>query len=235
MSGENPAVGMLSAAQIAGAIDGMRFDRAIESFEFKPSLGIVAKRMQMLGDEFKDMREPLKQGITDVMTISILENFVSGGRPAWDALSEDTLKRHAKEGAGMVLVRTGALAEAASSPGIWSIGAFSATIRDLPKNVWYGKVHQAGVEGNEFGGGNWFEKYKTAARKILGPEEDDEEVTKAAYKIFDQRTIKHGAAPRGTPTIPARPFAVFQEEDIDAIQLIFVTWIEAKVEEGLNF
>jgi phage gpG-like protein len=231
MVGDNPVSGMMSAAQIAGAIDGIRFDKAITSFEFKPSLGIVAKRLQMLGDEFKDMREPLRKGVTDVMSISILENFVSGGRPAWDALSQDTLKRHATQGAGMVLVRTGALAEAASSPSIWSIGAFSATIRDLPEKVWYGKVHQAGLEGNEFAGGNWFDKYKKAARKVLGPDEDEEEVTKTAYKIFDQRTLKHGAAPRGVPTIPARPFAVFQEEDIDAIQLIFVAWIEAKVAE----
>jgi len=124
------------------------------------------------------------------------------------------------------------LADVASSVGIWSIGKTTATIRDLPGKVWYGKVHQAGQSGNEFAGGNWFDKYKKAARKAAGPEEDDEEVTKLAYKMFDQRLLKHGPAPHATPAIPARPFAVFQDEDIDAIQLIFIEWIEEKIREA---
>jgi phage gpG-like protein len=230
MAGENPATGMMSAAQIAGAIDGIRFDRMITSFEFKPSLGIVAKKLTVLGDEFKDLRVPLRRGVKDVMTISILENFVSGGRPAWEPLADQTLQ-HRKD-TGMILVRSGALAETASSEDIWSIGATTATIRDLPGKVWYGKVHQGGREGNDFGGGKWFDKYKNAAKKSLGSEASDDEVSKLAMKIFDKRTATHGAAPNSVSAIPARPFAVFQDEDIDAIELIFVEWIETKVREA---
>jgi len=224
---------MVTASQIAAAVDLMRFDRQITSFEFKPSLGIVAKRVAMLAEELEDMHEPLTKAVDDVMTVSILENFVSGGRPEWEGLSPVTLARRKKEGSGsMILVRSGALGEAASSRGIWSIGKTSATIRDLPQAVWYGKVHQAGQSGNQFAGGNWFKKYQTAARKQLGPDEDDEEVDKLAFKMFDQRLAKHGPAPAPSVEIPARPFVVFQDEDIDAIEVIFAEWIEEKVREA---
>lgn len=224
---------LATASQIAAAVDGIRFDLSIMSFEFKPSLGIVAKRLQQFGEELQDLHEPLTRGIEDVMTISILENFMSGGRPAWDSLSPDTVRRREKESAGsLILVRTGSLAEVASSKGVWSIGKASATIRDLPGKVWYGKVHQAGQAGNAFSGGNWFKKYQNAASKALGPEASDKERDDLAYKMFDKRTLAHGAAPRGKSNIPARPFAVFQEEDIEAIQLIFVEWIEEKIREA---
>lgn len=224
--------GMMSAAQIAGAIDGIRFDRHITSFEFKPSLGIVAKKLVALGAEFEDLREPLKRGINDVMTISILENFMSGGRPTWDELSENTVLRHKGPG-GMILVRTGALAETASSPDIWSIGKTSAAVRDLPDRVWYGKVHQAGQEGVESSGEGWFAKYEKAASKTLGPGASKKAVTALATKIWGRKTAGHASgASTGTPEIPARPFIMFQDEDIDAIELIFAEWIEEKVREA---
>jgi phage gpG-like protein len=133
----------------------------------------------------------------------------------------------------MTLVRTGSLAEVASSEGIWSVGRTAAVIKDLPEKVWYGKVHQGGLAGNQFSGGNWFKKYEKAARKIAGPDEDEQEVTKLAYKIFDKRMLSHGPAPTAQSDIPARPFAMFQEEDIDAIQIIFAEWVEEKVRERL--
>jgi phage gpG-like protein len=223
---------MVTASQIAAAIDRLRFDKQITSFEFQPSLGIVAKQFSALAAEFHDLRMPLTKSV-EYMGISILENFMSGGRPAWEPLSSTTLKRREKDGSGsMILVRTGSLADVASSPSIWSIGRTSATIKDLPQNVWYGKVHQGGAAGNSYSGGNWFKKYQTAARKALGPDEDSREVDSLAFKMFDKRLGSHGPAPAGSADIPARPFAVFQDEDIDAIELIFVTWIEEKVKEA---
>src|SRR3954471_24649727 len=149
----------MTAASLANAIDGMRFDKYITSFEFKPSLGIVAKALTRFAEELSDMTDPLTRSVKDVMTISILENFMSGGRPSWDSLSDDTIAKRNREGSGtMILVRSGALAEAASSVGIWSIGKTTATVRALPKNVWYGNIHQAGQEGNSFGAGGWFKK-----------------------------------------------------------------------------
>ena len=227
---------LVTASQMAAAIDMMRFDRTITGFEFKPSLGIVAKRLQEFGSELADMRDPLTKSVKDVMTISILENFMSGGRPSWDSLSENTLANRSKDGSGsMILVRSGSLAEIASSEGVWSIGKTTATIRSLPQKVWYGNVHQAGMEGNEYSGGGWFKKYQDAAKKSLGSEASPKEVDSLAMKIFDKRTSSHGAAPRGRTSIPARPFAMFQDEDIDAIELIFIEWIEDKVREvGLS-
>jgi phage gpG-like protein len=233
MAGESGLAGMVAASQIAAAIDQIRFDKSITAFEFSPSLGIVAKRFAALANEFGDLREPLKKSISDVMTLSILENFMSGGRPDWEPLAPSTVARRQKESAGsMTLVRSGSLADVASSEGIWAVGKTSATIKDLPGKVWYGKVHQGGLAGNQFSGGNWFKKYESAARKIAGPDEDDEEVTKLAYKIFDKRMLSHGPAPVGQSDIPARPFAMFQEEDIDAIQNIFAEWVEEKVREA---
>lgn len=224
---------LMTAAQAAAAIDMLRFDYQITAFEFTPSLGIVAKRFAQLAEEFNDLTEPLTKSVEDVMTISILENFMSGGRPPWEELAYDTLQKRAKEGSGsMILVRSGNLAEVASSVSVWSIGRTTATIRDLPNKVWYGKVHQGGLAGNQFSGGNWFKKYQTAARKALGPDEDDKTVDELAFKMFDKRVLSHGAAPRGSSDIPARPFVMFQPEDIDAIQLIFVDWIEEQVQEA---
>jgi len=225
---------LLVASQMAAAIDGgLRIDKWIESFEFKPSIGIVAKRLGTFATELENQHEPLQLSVREVMTLSILENFMSGGRPKWEELSPTTIDRRSKESSGdMILVRSGALAEAASSEGIWSIGKNTATVRSLPSNVWYGNIHQAGYGGNSGAGGQWFKKYETAARKALGAEAHPREVTSLANKMFDQRLNKHGAAPRSTSSIPARPFILFQDEDIDAIELIFVAWIEKKILEA---
>jgi phage gpG-like protein len=226
-------VDLISASAIANAIGAIRFDRAITSFDFKPSLGIVAKRLESFAEELGDMREPLQKSVRDVMTISILENFMSGGRPKWEHLAPSTIAKRQKEGSGsMILVRSGSLADIASSEGVWSIGRQTATIRNLPDRVWYGKIHQAGLDGGSFGGGKWFKKYQDAARKSLGAEAEPDEVDSLAMKIFDKRTLQHGAAPRASSSIPARPFVLFQDEDIDDIELIFVEWVEDKVREA---
>ena len=225
---------MNTAAQMAAAVDLIRFDKVLESFQFKPSIGISAKRFANLADELEDTREPLRRAVREVMTLSILENFVSGGRPKWDELSAQTLARHGKEGAGTILIRTGALADAASSESIWSIGKTTAAVRSLPGNVWYGYVHQAGQEGNEYSGGHWFKKYEDAARKSLGSKASAGEIQKLATKIWGQRSATHaGAEGAGIPEIPARPFIMFQDEDIDAIELIFVDWLETKILETI--
>lgn len=227
MANEGGFASMVTAAQIAGSIDKLRFDTRITGFEFKPSLGIVASRLDKFGVDIRSFKEPLTRAIRDVMVESFRQNFVQGGRPEWEALATNTVKKRGSS--GPVLVRKGNLARTMATIKIWSIGQTTATIRDLPEKVWYGKVHQAGQEGNEFSGGQWFKKYQNAARKSLGSEADDKEVDKLALKIFDKRVMNHGPAPTGRPAIPARPFAVFQDEDIDAIELIFVEWLEERL------
>jgi phage gpG-like protein len=223
---------MVSASQASAAVDSIRFDRVITSFEFSPSIGIMAKRFAALADELEDLREPLTRAVEDVMTLSILENFMQGGRPQWEPLAEDTLKKRQRDGTGsMILVRSGNLAEVASSKEIWSIGRQTALVRALPQKAWYGKIHQAGTSATA-SGGNWFEKYQTAARKVLGPKASQKEVDSHAYALFDERARGYGPSPRSSTEIPARAFIMFQDEDIDAIEQIFLEWLEEKIQEA---
>lgn len=89
------------------------------------------------------MSEPLTEAVKKVMQPSIRQNFNMGGRPEkWAPLSEDTIR--ARRGDSRILVDTGDLRFVASAFFIWTITDSSATVRDLPEFVWYGKVHQAG-------------------------------------------------------------------------------------------
>jgi phage gpG-like protein len=218
---------MVTASQIAASIDGLRFDKAITGFEFKPSLGIVAKQIDLFGADIRSMREPLQRSIKEVMIPSFAANFAAGGRPTWDDLSPATVARRGS--ARPILIQSGALAKVMSQQNIWSVGPTTATIKSLPQKVWYGNVHQGGHGGGGLAAGNWFAKYQNAARKMLGSEAEDHEVTAQAFKMFDKRLVSHGLAPADV-TIPARPFALFQEEDIDAIQYIFAEWLEERLQ-----
>lgn len=220
---------MVTASQIASAVQSLRFDKSIQGFEFKPSLGIVAKNIDKFAMDIRSFREPLKRSVQQVMIPSFKQNFTVGGRPErWQGLSKSTITRRGST--GPILVRSGKLRRGVTTLNIWSITPSAATIRDLPSRIWYGKVHQAGFggrEGNHFGSGNWFAKYERAARKSLGPYASEGEVTRLGFQMFDSRTLKHGAAPHSgeMSSIPARPFAVFQEEDMDKIQEVFAEWL----------
>jgi len=224
---------MVSAAQIAASVDGLRFDTSIMGFEFRPSLGIVAKDIDRFGADIRSMREPLTKSIREVMIPSFRTNFASGGRPAWEHLSPTTVRKR-KGQSGPILIRSGSLLRTMSTLRIWSITQTSATIKDLPEKAWYGKVHQEGNAGGQFSAGNWFKKYESAAKKMLGPDAHPDEVKETAFKIFDKRLSAHGLAP-SDPTVPARPFAVFQDEDLDAIQYIFAEWLEDRLRKVGRF
>lgn len=238
--------GEVSVAQIADAIGKIRFDRHLERFEFKPSIGIVASQLTAFADELQDMHEPLKKSVEDVMQYSILENFMTAGRGTWEELTLYTVRKR-KGKAEPILVWSGALAEGGSSPKIWSIGAKTALIRDLPKKIWYGKVHQAGAEGGGGGSGrmegDWMDKYRREARQMAPRGATEEQIEKTAGKLSDpifrqklglkQMTETSGGT--DSATIPARPWAVFQDEDIDAIEQIFVEWVEDKLREVGKF
>jgi phage gpG-like protein len=218
--------GMITASEIAASVGRIRFDRAIGAFEFKPSLGIVAKDVERFGIDIRSMREPLTRSIRQVMVPSIRKNFQVGGRPGWEPLSAATIRQRGD--AWPILVRSKRLRRGVTTIKVWSITRTAATIRDLPDRIWYGKVHQAGSSGNAFGGNKWFKPYQKKAAELLGPEADQKEIDELAFKIFDRRLIKHGPAPAATADIPARPFAVFQDEDLDDIQEVFADWLEER-------
>lgn len=213
----------VSAFQIASAVQSLRFDKSIRGFEFKPSLGIVAKNIDKFRMDIRSFREPLKRSVQQVMIPSIRENFIVGGRPSWESLAPETIARRGS--AQPILVRSGKLKRGVTTLAVWTITPTAATIKDLPDRIWYGKVHQAGTAGNKFSKHNWFSPYQAAARKMLGPEASQKEIDELGFKMFDRRLVQYGPAPRSTATIPARPFVVFQEEDMDKIQEVFATWL----------
>jgi phage gpG-like protein len=215
----------VTPSMIANAIQKLKFDTQITRFEFQPSLGIVAKAVDRWAIDIRSFREPLERSIKQVMIPSFRTNFASGGRPPWEPLAAQTVKKR-KGSATPILVRSGKLARGVTTLKVWTVTVASATIKDLPDRIWYGKVHQAGLEGDSaLGGGKWFDKYEAAARKSLGPDASEKEVNDLGMKMFDKRMLSHGLAPSGGAEIPARPFAVFQDEDLDDIQEIFGDWL----------
>jgi phage gpG-like protein len=225
---------MITASEIAESISNVRFDRAIQAFEFKPSLGIVAKDIDRLAIDIRSMREPLTRSVRDVMVPSIRTNFDVGGRPGWDPLATSTVMRRGGR-AEPILVRKGALRRGVTTISVWTITQTAATIKDLPDRIWYGKVHQSGSEGGGGSAGKWFVPYLKKAAEVLGPGASKQQVTALAYKIFDKRQQKHGPAPRSGNDIPARPFALFQDEDLDDIQEVFADWLEERARKVGRF
>lgn len=180
---------------------GPRIDRGILSFDFKPSIGIMAAQVNKLGLDIRSFREPLTRSVKEVMIPSFRLNFESGGRPSWEPLTDTTAAIRDREGYGSdgpILVRTGKLAKTATQLNIWSITENYAIIKSLPAYVWYGKLHQSGLGGASSVGAV------------------DKQIRDA---------LKSGNAIKGGAHIPARPFVVMQEEDADDIHNVFDKWI----------
>lgn len=199
---------------INAAVGGIRFDQNIIGigWSFQPSIGIVARDMDLLGLDIRSLKEPLTRSVKKILIPSIKKNFTSGGRPPWDPLAADTIKLRGT--AWPILVRSGRLRKAATSYSIWSISETAATVKSLPSNVWYGVIHQEGLGG--------FGKYISTARKQLGAGARPVEVTRRAFELLDEAK---SAGSHHKVAIPQRRFIMFQEEDIDAIQEVFADWL----------
>jgi phage gpG-like protein len=217
---------MITASQITASVSNIRFDRSIMAFNFQPSLGIVAKNVERLGIDIRSMREPLTRSVRQVMVPSIRKNFDSGGRPAWEPLAPSTIARR-NFSAWPILVRKGKLRRGVTTISVWTITQTAATIKDLPDRIWYGKVHQAGYSGGN-NARDWFSAYKEAARRQLGPRATEKDVNNFAFKLFDRDQAKRGPTPVQISDIPARPFALFQDEDLEDIQEVFADWLEER-------
>lgn len=188
----------------------------VPTVTFGPTLGIAAGRVAKLGLDIRSFREPLLRSIREVMVPSIRRNFDEGGRPAWEPLADDTVERRDGE-SEPILVRSGSLRRVASQINIWDITTTSAVIRDLPQAVWYGKVHQAGYEGNSMA---------ALVKKHSG----DVVAASAAHTAKITAAISSGTQlAQGAVSIPARPFLVFQDEDDAAINAVFDAWLEERI------
>lgn len=183
----------------------------VAGITFEPTIGIAAARIAKLGVDIRSFRVPLKRAIQQVVIPSIQTNFQVGGRPAWEPLSDYTLKRRAADGVGgdAPLVRSGKLKRTLSYYNIWTVTSTMAILADLPEQVAYGGIQQAGYEGQ--GGGR---RIKVKGRKPLD--------------VLDE-AIGNAAPSQVVPPIPARPFVMLQPEDEDKITEIFIEWLGERV------
>lgn len=210
--------GPIRLSEIKYAIyGGLRFHRNLYAgWAFEPSIGMVARDVNKLGLDLENFKVPLTKAIRLIMMPSIKKNFVMEGRPVeWEPLALYTEQQRGS--ARPILYRTGNLERAASSFGIWTITDTSATIKSLPSDVWYGAIQQEG-----------YGSLGQIARKQLGAGASAAEIQERAISLFMGDT----PGPRQTKfVIPARPFILFQDEDIETIQEVFIDWMEDQADQ----
>lgn len=202
-------------------LSGLRLDSGIISFDFQPSIGILARDVNKLGFDIADFKEPLQKSIKEVMIPSFEKNFAAEGRPSWVPMSEATKAiRQGRIGGGggggsKLLNRTGALRAVVTQESLWSVTDTFAAVRELPASVWYGNVQQAGY-------GGMARQVKAQMKKGVSAQA----AAKAALKALDKKILSGAAASGGAAVnIPARPFVMFQDEDEDAIMEVFDKWL----------
>lgn len=156
------------------------------TFDFSPSVAIQAGGIRKFAKDVGDFRVPLTLSVKTVMQPSIRRNFNSGGRPSWDPLSEDTIR--AKGGDARILIDSGNLRFVASMFAIWTITDVSATVRDLPNMVWYGKVHQAGAKkaaiASDGNGGYGIGFVNIPARPFIMVQPEDEDRIADIFELW---------------------------------------------------
>jgi len=183
------------------------------SFEISPSPVILVAELEGIAHELEDFKKPLKESIKNVMVPSIRKNFEAEGRPEpWVPLSQATLNRRRYDASGTtsgILSRTAKLRRRAASQKIWKIEKTDAYVQDLGEDVWYGKLHQEGFEG---GGSAIGRIVKGGVPQIPSYN---------PRKMTGRHVIVEGYA----GDIPARPFLLIQDEDVDAIEEEFDKWL----------
>lgn len=204
----------------APRLSGLRLDEGIVSFEFSPSIGILARDIDKLGIDIRSFREPLTRAIKEVMIPSIKKNFDAEGRPSWEPLSEATMNIRGDQGSGgKILDRSGRLKRRMQQQTRWTITEESASIQDLPQDIWYGRIHQEGLGG-----------IRTRVGRTLkaNPGMSPAQASKRVMANIDRDILSGKARTHSTSNIPARPFVMFQDEDIDGIYEVFQTWLEER-------
>jgi phage gpG-like protein len=177
-------------------------------------MAMSAKAFSTLDADIRSFREPLKRSIQQVIAPSIGQNFVSHGRPeAWHPYAEATINMKANDpknkfGPDDILRRSGLLWKTMQQFNIWTVTTTQAAILQLPEKIWYGALHQAG----------------------FGISAADVTPSKGAFLSPDELRNLGGA---GTINIPARPFVMFQTQDIDRIQEVFANWLQERVDARL--
>jgi phage gpG-like protein len=186
-------------------------------FDFNPSVAVTAKNFDKLEIDIRSFREPLKRSIQTVIAPSIGKNFLSGGRTTqWEALNDNTLP--VKNNAGSKfpvedpLLRSGLLMKTMQQLNIWTITTVDAQIESLPGKIWYGNLHQGGVGSAP-----------TSAAKASGG-------TREGFLSMIDNVLAGGGGEGGRGQyLPARPFAMVQTEDLNAIVDVFEIWMNERI------
>ena len=193
---------------------GIRFDNMVNlGFDFQPSLALSARQFDKLDVDIRSFREPLKRSIQRVIAPSIGQNFIAHGRPeGWVPYADATVEMKMRDpknkfGPEDILRRSGLLWKTMQQYNIWTVTQTQAAILSLPSKIWYGGLHQAGF-------GVTAAHVQPAKGMFLSPEELR---ASAANKV----------------SIPARPFAMFQNQDLDRVQEVFADWLQERVDARL--
>lgn len=196
---------------------GIRFDNMVNlGYSFTPSLAMSAKQFNKLDVDIRSFREPLKRSIQRVIAPSIGQNFISNGRPeGWAPYASDTADMKARDpkskfGPEDMLRRSGLLWKTMQQYNIWTVTQTQAAILSLPDKIWYGALHQAG--------------FGMSAASVTPAKEGS---------LFLSPSELKAAGGAAKVSIPARPFAMFQNQDIDKVQEIFADWLQERVDARL--
>jgi len=180
-------------------------------YSFTPTIAMSAKAFDTLDVDIRSFREPLKRSIQRVLAPSIQKNFIAGGRPeAWTPLSDATLMVKARDPktkfpVGDPLLRSGLLYKTMGQFNIWTVTQTQAAILNLPDKIWYGALHQAG--------------YGSATAAGAGA------TSAEGFQAMMEKVLSGGLRAYA----PARPFALVQTSDLDAIQLEFEIWMNERI------
>lgn len=121
-----------------------------------PDLDLVARQFIAWGATLGSFKTPLRRAVEKVVSPSIQQNFESGGRPAWQPLSDMTEQIKSSKGyaSGRPLIASGALEAAASSADSWTYSEESASLDQLG-DAWYGIIHNEGGGWNNIPQRQW--------------------------------------------------------------------------------
>jgi len=167
----------------------------------------MARKIDKLGLDIRSFKEPLSRAIKQVVIPSITMNFHKHGRPRWPELSPDTI---AKKGHARPLLLTGDLQKTMKLFSIWHVDREKALLANLPNNVWYGVVHQAGYGG------------RAQSIRVVNIGTGAAGQTGATFGNPLNFSEETGA-------IPARPFVLLQTQDEVAITQVFEEWLEERI------
>jgi phage gpG-like protein len=158
-----------------------------------PTPLILIRDFDKLGLDIRSFRVPLERSVREVLSPSLQENFLVGGRPTWAELSGYTIEkkeRYFPTSAYSPLVASGKLERVAGQLNLWTINgpAGEAYIGKLPDRVWYGVPQQEG-----FVGGN---NATTPARPWALIQPDDiPRVEEIFEQWLDERLVANGFSP----------------------------------------